>query len=152
MSLGSYEEATGVLRIDDDGCDLLGVAQSAITLTQMLPGPAGIGGFVDAIADRKVRSPQSFAAADIDNVGIRWRHRQCANRAGRLAIKDWLPCSSEVRCFPDAAITWRHVEDILMAGNAGDGPRASPTERADHAPAHFLVHGRVIPLCRYRRS
>ncbi len=43
MSLGCNEQAIGILGVDDDGCDLFGVAQSAITLTQMLPGAACIG-------------------------------------------------------------------------------------------------------------
>ena len=36
----------------------------------MRPGLAGVGGFVDAVADGEVGALQAFAAADVDDVGI----------------------------------------------------------------------------------
>src|SRR5205823_2900872 len=55
------ENAIGIARVNGDGTDLLAVAQA-----EMLPGLAGVGGFVDAIAGREVGAAQSFAAADIN--------------------------------------------------------------------------------------
>ena len=40
----------------------------------MLPGFSGVGGFVDAIAGGKIGAAQAFAAAYINNVGIRWSY------------------------------------------------------------------------------
>ena len=57
------EKVVRILRIDRDLRDLLAVAQA-----EMRPGFAGIGRFVNAVADRKIRAMQTFAAADIDDV------------------------------------------------------------------------------------
>src|SRR5260370_27046379 len=46
MPLGGDEEAIGVVGVDDDGCDLLRVAQS-----EMLPDAPRIGRLVDTVAD-----------------------------------------------------------------------------------------------------
>src|SRR5713101_8602213 len=66
MSLGCDEEAIGIFGIDDNGCDLLRVAQS-----EMLPGAARVGRFVDAVADGKIGVAQSFPAANINCVWAR---------------------------------------------------------------------------------
>src|ERR1035437_6471996 len=71
MSLGRNEEAIGILGVDDDGCDLLRFAQS-----QMLPGAAGIGRFVDTIAYGEIGAAQAFTTSDIDCVGACRRHGQ----------------------------------------------------------------------------
>jgi len=42
-------------------------------LTQMLPGLARVGGFVDAVADGEIGAAQAFSAADVDDIWIRGR-------------------------------------------------------------------------------
>ena len=96
------EETIGVLGIDDDLRNLLAVAQA-----EMRPGLAGVGGFVDAVAGRQVGALQAFAAADVDDVRIRWRQRDRADRAGRLVVEDRNPGASVVGRLPDAAVDRR---------------------------------------------
>ena len=80
------EESIGIARIDRDLRDLLAVAQA-----EMRPGFARVGRFVDAVADGQIGPMQAFAAADIDDVRIRNRHRDRADGTGRLIVENRLP-------------------------------------------------------------
>src|SRR5947209_17558195 len=100
----------------------------------MLPGLAAVGGFVDAVADGEVGPLESFAAADVDDVGIRRREGESADGAGGLVVKDGFPDVAVVGRFPDAAIVGRHVEDVGLGGEACYADGASAAEGADHAP------------------
>src|ERR1700674_1399597 len=71
MSLGRDEKAIGIFGIDDDEWNLLRVAQS-----EMPPGAARVGRFVDTVADGEIGAAQAFAAADVYCVGIRGRDCQ----------------------------------------------------------------------------
>src|SRR5208282_5302346 len=113
MSLGRDEEAIRIVRIDDDGCNLLRVAQS-----EMLPGAARVGRFVDAIAYREIGAAQAFTTADVNRVGTRRRDRERSNRTCGLVIEDRIPGAAEVGGFPDSAVVRRHVEGIRLARNA----------------------------------
>ena len=53
------------MRIDKDGSDLLSIAQP-----KMLPGVAAVGRLVYAVAGGKIRTPQAFPAAHVNNVRI----------------------------------------------------------------------------------
>src|SRR4051794_17523729 len=59
------KEAIRVLRIHCDLRDLLCVPKS-----KMGPGCAGIPGFVNAVANREIRSMQSFAAPDVNDFWV----------------------------------------------------------------------------------
>src|SRR6266478_5026101 len=83
MSLGGDENAVGIFRVDEDGGDLLRVAQ----VLQMCPRFPRVGGFVDAVTGRKIRALQSFAAADIDDVRIGRGNGQRADGASRLIVE-----------------------------------------------------------------
>ena len=64
----------------------------------------------------------------------------------RLVVEDWIPSVAEVGRLPDASVVRRHIEDVRLAGNAGDRNGASAAKWADHAPVEFLIHGRVVGL------
>ncbi len=74
MAEHGHEQAVGIFGIDEDGRDLLAVAQ-----TEMLPRLAAVGRFVHAVADGKIGPLQTFAAADIDDVGIGGRDGERAD-------------------------------------------------------------------------
>ena len=59
-----------VARIDGDLRNLLPIAQA-----KMRPRLSRVRRFVDAVADRKVGTLQAFAAADVNDIRIRRRHR-----------------------------------------------------------------------------
>ena len=145
MPLDRDEEAIGVFGIDDDGCDLLRVAQS-----EMLPGAARVGRLVDAVAYGEIGPAQAFTAADIDRIGIRWSNGQRSDRTCWLVIENWIPGAAEVRRLPNPAIVRRHVEDVRLARNTGNRHGTAAAKWADHAPMKFLIHRRVILLGRKR--
>ena len=93
------EQPIRVARIDGDVGNLLRVAQP-----EMRPRLAGVGRLVDAVAGREVRPMEPFAAADVDDVGVRWRDRDGADRPGRLVVEDRLPGAAGVGRLPDAAV------------------------------------------------
>src|ERR1700757_4422092 len=103
----------------------------------MRPGFARVRRFVDTVSDRQIGAVQSLATADVDDVRLRGRDRDGANRARRLIIKDGIPGTPEVGRLPYAAVHGSDVEDVRLAGNAGDGARATSAKRADVAPAEF---------------
>ena len=84
----------GIARVDGDLRDLLAVAQA-----EMRPGLAGVGGFVDAVADREIGTLQSLAAADVDDVRIGRRDGDRADGSGRLIVEDRIPGAAVVGRF-----------------------------------------------------
>ncbi len=65
MAEDGGEDAVGIARIDDDLRDLLAVAKAEVD-----PGAAGVGRFVDAVADGEVGPLEAFARSDVDDVGL----------------------------------------------------------------------------------
>ena len=142
MSEHSRKNSVGVMRIDGQGRNLL-----AVTEAQMFPCLSCVGRFVNPIAHRKIRPMQSLPACHIDNVRIRIRNSNGADRLRRLPIKDWIPRPPIVVAFPHPTIHLAHVEDIRLARNAGRGPCAASAEWANHAPVHIRKESGCWLLC-----
>ena len=115
----------------------------------MRPGLAGVGGFVDAVADRKIGPMQSLAAADINDVGIGRSNCDGADGLRGLVIEDGIPGAAVVVRLPDAAVHLADVKHIRLAGNSRGGAGAPATKRPDHAPVQILisVFGNLRPAC-----
>src|SRR5579859_317679 len=124
------EHAIGIVRIDGERGNALTIAKRG----EVRPGFAGVGGFVDAVADREIWTREAFAASDIDNVRIRGRDGDGADGLRGLIIEDWRPGAAVVVGFPDAAIHLTHVENVWLAGHAAGGARAAAARGTDHAP------------------
>ena len=135
------EEAVGIARVDEDGGDLLGVAESEVT-----PRLAGVGGFVHAVADGEIGALQAFAAADVDDVGVGGGEGDGADGAGGLVVEDGLPGAAEVVGLPDAAVVDADVEDVGLVGDAGGADGAAAAEGADVAPTQAGIVGGVEGL------
>ena len=87
--------------------------------------------------------------------GLEIDYRDGANRAGWLIVKDRLPCSSVVGCFENATVDLRHVKDIRLGRNAGDGMGATTAKRADVAPPQRAIKTRIggqRPKCGYDKE
>ena len=123
------EEMIGIARIDRELGDLLAVAQA-----EMGPGFAGVGRFVDAVADGEIGPMQSFAAPDVDDVGIGNRNRERADRAGRLIIENRLPGASVIVRLENAAIDLREIENVRLRRHARDRADPSAAVGPDVAP------------------
>ena len=87
MPQRGYEDDVRIARIDEHFADLLGIFESDV-----LPGAAGVGGFVDSVAWRRVAADAGFAHARIDKVGIGFGDGDRADIAvGELAVGDGDP-------------------------------------------------------------
>src|SRR5262249_12612465 len=124
------EDAVGVARVDEDGGNLLAVAQADV-----LPRLAAVGRFVDAVAGGQVGPLQALAAADVEDVGVGGGDGQGADGAGGLVVEDRHPGAAGVGRLPDAAVVDADVEQVRPAGHAGRADGAPGAERADHSPA-----------------
>jgi len=109
----------------------------------VLPARAPIGRLEDAIADRQVRPVKSLAGADIDDVGMRRRHRHIAHRTGGRIVEDRVPGATEVVRLPDAAVVHADVEDVGLRRDPNATDRTAGAEGSDRAVPQLLVQSRV---------
>src|SRR5438270_12811360 len=103
----------------------------------MRPGFTRICGLINAIAGREIRTLQTFATADVNNVRIGRRYGNCANRPGLLRIENRLPGMARIRGLPHTPIHGRYVEEIRLVRDSGDGNSTSAAKGPDAAPAHL---------------
>src|SRR5262245_9106242 len=82
MAQGSDVGGIGVLRMDSDVADVMGVAQAKV-----FPGLAAVGGAVDAIAPGDRVAGVGLATADPDDVGIGGSDGDIAQTLGRLGVE-----------------------------------------------------------------
>ena len=94
MAQHGGEEMVGIARIDGQRGNLLAVAQAEVR-----PGLAGVGGFVDAVADGEIGTLQAFAAGDVNDVRIRGRDRDGANGLRGFVVEDGRPGAAVVVGF-----------------------------------------------------
>ncbi len=139
---GGDVDHVGIRRVDADAADLAGLAQADVA-----PAVAGVGRAVDADPRRDVAARAGRAGAGVDHVGVRGRHRHGADRAGlELLVGDVGPAQAAVGGLPDAAAGRAHVEQLALAGHAGDRGDPAAAVGADVAePEPFellLVEGR----------
>src|SRR5262249_31314122 len=128
--------AVGIGRIDDDRGDLLGILEPGI-----LPGLATIGRLVEPVADGEIGALQTFAGADVNDVGIGRAHRKVTDGTGWLIIEDGIPGAAVVGGLPGAAVVDAEEEDVGPGRDADRADGSSGAEGSDAAPAHALVHG-----------
>src|SRR5580698_5690289 len=118
----------GIMRINDNAADLARVLQSDVC-----PGFAGVGRFVDAVAGAESGANVRLTGANVENVGIGWRDFDGANRRDGLAIENRSPSDAGIDRLPDSAIDSAEVEGDAIAG-AGDCGHASTAIRTDEPP------------------
>src|ERR1700719_1535426 len=128
-----HGQAARILRIDDDGRDLVGISQP-----QMCPGFAGVRRFVNSVPGRQIRPLETFTAADVNHVGIGFGYRQGSYRAGRLIVKNGHPRITKIGGVPHTAVYGSHIKDIWLAGYTTDRHRATSAERTNTTPAHLV--------------
>ena len=100
----------------------------------MRPRLAGVGRLVDAVAVAHRIAQRRLAAADVDRVRRRRRHRERADRRDRLRIEHRRPDAPAVDRLPDAAVHRSEVELVRAAGNAAHRIDAPAAEWPEHPP------------------
>ncbi len=130
----------GIRRMNANAGDGLRVAEPDV-----LPGLAGVDGFVDAVALHDIAAELGLAHADVDHVGIGGGDRDGADgRALELAIGDGPPGEAAVGGLPKSAAGC--AEEILErpGGTAGGGDGAAASRRPDATPGEVAEDGRVV--------
>ncbi len=92
-----------------------------------------------------------FPAADIDDVGVRRRHFDGADRAAKISVRDIGPGLPAVCCAPYAATCRAEVIQVRLAAHAGHGGRSAAPEGTDASPVEAAQQGRVQGRCGGRR-
>ena len=137
MAEGSDVEAVGVFGIDFNVGDHLGIAK-----TEVSPALAGVDGFIDTIAGGEIGADDASTGADVDDVGVGGRDSDGADGAGGLGIEEGLPGGTVVSGAPDTAVIETDIEDVGLAGDAGQSAGTSGAGRADLTPVHFGIEVR----------
>ena len=138
------EDDVGIGRVDDDARDLTRVVEA-----QVRPIRTGVGGLVHAVAVGDLRPHVRLAGPDINDAGIRRRHRDSADRRHRLRVEDRKPGAARVGRLPDAAPDGSEIEDVDLSWHSGDAVHAPAAERPDQPPAQSGVQRRIdAPLLR----
>ena len=145
MSDRGHVHDVGVRRVTDDPADVAGVAEA-----RRLPRTPAVERPVDAVAPGRALTVVRFAGADPDDVGIRRRDRDVADRHHRVdAIEDRRPRGALVGALEDAAARGGDVNRVGPSRHARDGEvvyAAAGVRRADAAPREIAeqrgVHGR----------
>ena len=116
--------------MDADFGDVLRLAEADV-----LPRLARVGRFVDAVAGLDVAANARLARADEDDVRIRFRHGDRADRRTRdLAVGHRRPRLAAVRGLPQAAASGAEIAFLRPLQGTGHRQRAAAAVGADAAP------------------
>src|SRR6185503_9660377 len=89
---------------------------------------------------------QPFAAADVEDVGIRGSDGDGPDGAGGLVVEDRRPGAAVVVRLPDPPIAHADLEDSWTVRDARRRFRAAPAMGADHPPAHLAQEAGIVGL------
>src|SRR5262249_34072187 len=92
--------------------------------------------------DRDVAADPRFACACPNDVRVRWRNGERADRGDGLIVEDGLPMRAAVSCLEDAARGRTGVIDVRLPRHAGDGADPVPN-RADVAIPQLVNDWRI---------
>src|SRR5689334_8134206 len=109
----------------------------------MCPSLSSVGGFVNSIASGKVRSLQTFSAADVNHVWIRRRHGEGSHGTAGLVVENRVPGIPKVRGFPDSTIDRSHIKDVGLMRHARNGYGTSSSKGSNAAPPHLAEQLRI---------
>ena len=132
----------------EDARDAAGLAQSHV-----LPGLAGVGRLVDAVAHHvAVANDPRLAGADPDDVGIGIGDGNGADRRDGLIVEDRHERLAAVGGLPHAAGRGAEIVGVGIAGHARDG-RDSAGRRGPHvAELQRLRRARLLRTGQARRA
>ncbi len=133
-----YIQPVRIAGIDHDLADLPGRFEPDVC-----PRLAGIRRFEHADSIRVLAADVRLTGSDINNIRVRRRHRDRADRANRNAfIRDREPSVSRVLRFPHTAADGAHIERIRLIRMACDAIGSTATQRSHVAPCQARQHTR----------
>jgi len=102
---------------------------------------------------RNITAYGRFTHADIDDIGVRFRYANCANRTGfEKAIGNSFPVDAAIRRFPDAATRRPEVIDLGQRRHTGYCRRTPTAIRTDLPPFQAFQHTGIIARSLLRLS
>jgi hypothetical protein len=126
----------GIARVNDDAADVVGIAK-----THVGPGFAPVEGAIHAVTPGRALAVVRFAGSRPDDVRIRRRDRQVADRKGSpVAIEDRFPRRPAVHALEDPAGCRAHEDDlrvrrhrlhVVNAPAEGRGADVAPLQTVD---------------------
>ena len=126
-----HKDDVRVFRIHDHRADVPRVFQPDV-----FPGLSTVERLVYPIAVGDVAANAGLTAAGVDDVVVRRRHGDTADRGDVFFVENGLPIRPGVGGSPDAARGRAEIEDGGLSRNTSHGQGAPTAERADLAPAH----------------
>ena len=103
----------GIGRMNHDAADVAGLLEAHVA-----PRPAAVHRLVDAVAPRRALPVVGFAGAGPDDVRVRWRDGEIADRHHRVdAVEDRHPRRALVRALEDPAAGRADVDGVRGAGH-----------------------------------
>src|SRR5687768_15065007 len=101
----------------DDACDVMRVLE-----THVRPGLPRVERLVDAVAGVRAARGVGVTCPDPDDVGLRRRQSEVADRSRALAVEDRLPGGAVVCGLPDPADPARLVDrvEVILARRGRD--------------------------------
>ena len=140
MAEGGDVDEIGIGGADADARNGLRLGEADI-----LPGAAGVGGLVDAVALHDVAAKLGFAHSDVDGVGVGRGDRDGAHGGAMdLAIGDRAPGGAAVGSLPEAAPGGAEVVFIGARGAAGGSDGSSSARGPDATPLESAEDGSFI--------
>ena len=136
------EDDIRILRIDNDSPNLSSALESDV-----LPGLAGVDGFVHAVAELNRISHVGFARANVNHIRIRRRHTNGANRGRRRRVENGIPCATCVHRLPNAATNRAEIKSLRLAHDATNRVDAARAKRANHPPMQAGIKVGIVLLC-----
>src|SRR5205814_10695541 len=109
------------------------------------PPFAAIARLVDAVTGRDAAAELALPRADVDDVRIRRRDGDRADRGARdLVVRDVLPCHAAVARLPEAAASRPEVILERTLNASRDRDRSPPAQRSETAPAQRAEGARAL--------
>ena len=117
----------------------------------MRPRVPRVCGFVDAVSVAHRIAQRRLARAGVDQIGVRRRDGDRADRGDRLRVEHRRPRAARVGRFPHAAVHRAEIELVRPARHAADRVDASAAEWPERPPSQAGVERRVDRLLLRRR-
>ena len=140
-----HVDDVGVVRVNDQAADLLHVGEADV-----LPVLTEVGRLEDTVPYRQIGAVEPFAGAHVDDVRMRGRDREIADRSRGRGVEDRSPGAPEVVGLPHAPVVDPYIEDARLGRNPDPADRAAGAKRADQPVLQLLMKGGIDRLGMYR--